>query len=86
MCYLQNTGSSCEKIQLYIKPNALVYCFIQCLHRVVGRAEDGYQRQRPEYNILCLGLQGAGKSTLLAKLAGESTENIEETKGTGGGE
>lgn len=52
------------------------------MRRVVGRVDDGYQRQRPEYSILCLGLQGAGKSTLLTKLAGESIENIEETKGT----
>ena len=40
-----------------------------------------YNQVRSEFSIICLGLEGSGKSSLLAKLAGESTDNIEPTKG-----
>jgi len=36
---------------------------------------------KDHYNILCLGLCSSGKSTVLAQLVGESTSNIEPTKG-----
>ena len=52
----------------------------QCFRKIKGGGGE-YEYHRPEYTILCLGLQGAGKSTLLAKLAGETTYNIEPTKG-----
>ena len=38
---------------------------------------------RPEFHVLCVGLQGVGKSSLLAVLAGER-ESLEEVQPTQG--
>lgn len=58
-----------------------------CTHRNVVRALQCCRRlcaastiQRPEYSVVCLGLDGAGKSTILATLSNEDTA-VQSTTG-----
>lgn len=37
--------------------------------------------EKPNFNVVCIGLSKSGKSTLLSVLSGESTDNIEPTIG-----
>lgn len=37
---------------------------------------------RPEFSIVCVGLESVGKSTILCLLAHERTDNIQPTTGT----
>lgn len=37
--------------------------------------------EKPNFNVVCVGLSKSGKSTLLSVLSGESTDNIEPTIG-----
>lgn len=67
MC--QNVQLFCAVIRIYI------YSFFR---RMCGH---GPPVEKPNFNVVCIGLSKSGKSTLLSVLSGESTDNIEPTIG-----
>lgn len=52
--------------------------FWQCCRRLAGAQPPN---QRPEFDIICLGLHEAGKSSLLALVSNEDTDELLPTGG-----